>query len=110
MKKYFNKLALLLVAISTSPLMAFAQEELADAANEVAQGKDWAVLLTGAGVMAVAVVAGTVAQGKSLSVCLEYIGRNPETAGKMFTPMIIGLAMIESLVVLSFVIAILIVL
>ncbi|MGI6680296.1 MAG: hypothetical protein ACOX3T_02225 [Bdellovibrionota bacterium] len=77
---------MLLVAISTSPLMAFAQEELADAASEVAQGKDWAVILSGAAVMAVAVVAGTVSQGKALSVCLEYIGRNPETASKMFTP------------------------
>ena len=103
MKKYFNKLVLLLAAVVSSPLMALAQEE-------GSTGKDWGVTLSAAIVMALAAAAGTTAQGKAIAVCLEYIGRNPEAKDQMFTPMIIGLAMIESLVVLSFVIAILIVL
>lgn len=102
MKKYINKLVLLLGALMCSPLVAFAQEE-------AASSKSWAVTFGGAIVMALAAVGGTTAQGKALSVCLEFIGRNPEAKDQMFTPMIIGLAMIESLVVLSFVIAIMIV-
>lgn len=102
MKRYVNKLTLLLASIVASPLMAVAQDE-------ATQGKDWCVTLSAAVVMALAAISGTTAQGKALSCCLEYIGRNPQAKDQMFTPMIIGLAMIESLVVLSFVIAIMIV-
>ncbi len=102
MKRYVNKLTLLLASVVASPLMAFAQEG-------VNQGKDGVVMGTAAAVMALAAISGTTAQGKALSCCLEYIGRNPQAKDQMFTPMIIGLAMIESLVVLSFVIAIMIV-
>ena len=100
MKKYFNKLVLLLVAIISSPLAALAQD---------GTGKSWGVAFGAAIVMGLAAFGGTTAQGKALSSCLEFIGRNPDAKDQMFTPMIIGLAMIESLVVLSFVIAILIV-
>ena len=83
--------------------MALAQEE-------VKQGKDWAVTLGGAIVMAIAALGGTTAQGRALATCLEFIGRNPDAKDQMFVPMMVGLAMIESLVVLSFVIAIILVL
>jgi F-type H+-transporting ATPase subunit c len=36
---------------------------------------------------------------------LEGIARNPNASGKIFTPMIIGLALIESLVIYALVIA-----
>lgn len=48
---------------------------------------------------------GTMAQGKVASSALEGIARNPEAQGKIFTPMILGMALIESLVILGFVIA-----
>ncbi|WP_461393316.1 ATP synthase F0 subunit C, partial [Deferrisoma sp.] len=41
---------------------------------------------------------------------LEGIARNPAASGKLVTPMIIGLAMIESLVIYALVIALMIVL
>jgi F-type H+-transporting ATPase subunit c len=49
---------------------------------------------------------GTLGQSSAIKAALESIGRNPSAAGKVFTPMVIGLALIESLVILSFVIAI----
>ncbi|MBD66950.1 MAG: hypothetical protein CME62_17235 [Halobacteriovoraceae bacterium] len=48
---------------------------------------------------------GTFAQGKAASAALEGIARNPEAQGKIFTPMLLGMALIESLVILAFVIA-----
>ena len=100
MKKYVNRLALLVAAICCSPLMALAQEE------GTAKG-DWQFICAAA-VMALAAVAGTTAQGKAVATALEYIGRNPEAKDPIFIPLILGLAMIESLVVLAFVIAILV--
>lgn len=52
-----------------------------------------------------AALGGTMAQGKAASAALEGIARNPEAQGKIFTPMILGMALIESLVILGFVIA-----
>lgn len=48
---------------------------------------------------------GTQGQGKAAAAALEGIARNPEAQGKIFTPMLIGMALIESLVILGFVIA-----
>ncbi|MGI6294773.1 MAG: ATP synthase F0 subunit C [Armatimonadota bacterium] len=53
----------------------------------------------------VAVIGGGLAQGKTAAAALEAIGRQPEAAGKIQTAMIIGLALIESLVIYAFLIA-----
>ncbi|MGK0289114.1 MAG: F-type H+-transporting ATPase subunit c [bacterium] len=48
---------------------------------------------------------GALGQGKAVSAALEGIGRNPGAADKMFVPMIVGLALIESLVIYALLIA-----
>jgi F-type H+-transporting ATPase subunit c len=48
---------------------------------------------------------GALGQGKTAAAALEGIARNPAAQGKIFVPMIIGLALIESLVLYAFVIA-----
>ena len=49
---------------------------------------------------------GALGQGKTATAALEGIARNPAAQSKIFLPMIIGLALIESLVLYAFVIAI----
>lgn len=61
--------------------------------------------LAGALVLGLAVLGGASAQGKAAAVALEGIARNPAAADKLFTPMIIALALIESLVIYALVIA-----
>lgn len=53
----------------------------------------------------IAVIGGGLAQGKAAAAALEAISRQPEAASKIQTAMIIGLALIESLVIYAFVIA-----
>ena len=48
---------------------------------------------------------GALGQGKTAAAALEGIARNPTAQNKIFVPMIIGLALIESLVLYGFVIA-----
>jgi F-type H+-transporting ATPase subunit c len=48
---------------------------------------------------------GTYAQGRATSAALEGIARQPSAAPRIQTPMILGLALIESLVLFAFVIA-----
>ena len=63
------------------------------------------IALAAAIAIGMAALGGTMAQGKVASSALEGIARNPEAQGKIFTPMILGMALIESLVILGFVIA-----
>ena len=53
----------------------------------------------------IAVLSGAMAQGKAAAAALESIARQPEAAGKLQTAMIIGLALIESLVIYALLIS-----
>ncbi len=48
---------------------------------------------------------GALGQGRATAAALEGISRNPGAAGRIQTPMILGLALIESLVLFAFLIA-----
>ena len=53
----------------------------------------------------IAALGGTLGQGRAAASALEGIARNPGAANKVQTPMILGLALMESLVILAWVIA-----
>ncbi|MCB9094746.1 MAG: ATP synthase F0 subunit C [Halobacteriovoraceae bacterium] len=94
-----KKTMLILVSLMTASF-AFAQDGMgaAYAPNTFAA--------LGAGLcIALAAIGGAFAQGRAASVALEGIARNPAASDKLFTPMIIALALIESLVIYAFVIA-----
>jgi F-type H+-transporting ATPase subunit c len=84
------------------PVLAFAQEEKVGAnANDI---KSWAA--AGAGLaIGLGVLGGALGQGRAAAAALEGISRNPGASARIQTPMILGLALIESLVLLAFVIA-----
>jgi len=86
--------------------MAFAQhaEEAAGAGST-----NSAIALAAGLAIAIAAAGGGLAQGKAIAAALEGIARNPGAAGKVMTPMIIGLALIESLVIYALVIALILV-
>lgn len=56
-----------------------------------------------------AAVGGTLGQGKIGSSAMEGLARNPQAQKNMFTSMILGLVFIESIVIFSLVISILMV-
>ena len=86
--------------VTLSPL-ALAAEEGGGAGSLVKFG-----LALGAGIgLAIAAFGGALGQGRTAAAALEGIARNPGAADRMFVPMILGLAFIESLVLYAFVIA-----
>ena len=89
------------IAIGT-PAIAFAQS--AAASNKFDSNMGIAI---GAGIaIGLAVLGGGLGQGRGTAAALEGISRNPGAASRIQTPMILGLALIESLVLFAFVIAI----
>ena len=79
---------------------AFAQE-----AGEAASHGGAGVALAAGLAIALAAFGGALGQGKAAAAALEGIARNPDAAGKIQTPMIIALALIESLVIYALLIA-----
>jgi F-type H+-transporting ATPase subunit c len=59
--------------------------------------------------IAFAAIGGALSQSRGLTSALDGIARNPAASGKIVTPMIIGLAMIESLVIYSLLVSLLVV-
>ncbi len=86
---------------------ALAAEAGAAAGEGGGEARMWIVISAGFG-MAIATTAGAMSQSKGLTAALDGIARNPSAAGQMVTPMIIGLALIESLVIYTLIIAFLI--
>jgi F-type H+-transporting ATPase subunit c len=67
----------------------------------------WMAIAAGFGI-GLAAFGGALGQGRAAAAALEGIARNPGASGKLLTPLILGLALIESLVIYAFVITILI--
>ena len=99
MKKMNVKL-LALMLFAAVP--AFAQE----AGGNAAWGFTGGMIAIGAGIcMGIAVLGGTLGQSKVASAALDGSARNPDASGKFMLPLILGLALIESLVLFAFLIA-----
>lgn len=100
-----KKLSLYVAVISAFiayPALALAQG--ADAASNKFDTGGMIGLAAGIAI-GIAALGGTLAQGRATAAALEGIARQPNAQSKIQTPMILGLALIESLVLFAFVIA-----
>lgn len=92
--------ALLFVAVAS---VALAAEEGAAAGGD-SNVKAVIALAAGFGI-AIAAFGGALGQSRAIAAGLEGIARNPSAQNKIFIPMIVGLALIESLVIYALVIS-----
>lgn len=100
-----NKLAAVAATLVTlASTSAFAQEAAKAAETNKLDVQAWAAAAAGFAI-GLAVLGGALGQGRAAAAALEGISRNPGAAPKIQTPMILGLALIESLVLFAFLIA-----
>lgn len=103
MKKKLLAFASMLPTLFVSSV-AFAQESTANVSNNHDTNMALAI---GAGLgIGIAAFGGSLGQGRAAAAALEGIARNPNASDKLFTPMILVLALIESLAIYALVIAI----
>jgi F-type H+-transporting ATPase subunit c len=100
LKSKLSLSAVVTLALVLVPGLAFAE----DAAANKYSSNAWLAAAAGFAI-GVAALGGALAQGRAAAAALEGISRNPGAAARIQTPMILGLALIESLVLLSWVIA-----
>jgi len=67
----------------------------------------WCMIAAGFG-MAIGSFGTGIGQGLAINKAVEGVARNPNASGKILTTMMIGLAMIESLAIYVFVVAMII--
>ncbi|MEW6614578.1 MAG: ATP synthase F0 subunit C [Thermodesulfobacteriota bacterium] len=94
-------LFLLVVTLFSIVPMAFAAEEGGVLDSTVKS----AIAIASGFAIGIAAFGGGLGQGRAIAAGLEGIARNPGASGQIMTPMIIGLALIESLVIYAFVIS-----
>ena len=104
LKSKLSVIAAIATALIIVPAMAFAQEA---GANKHDSNK-WVAASAGFAI-GLAALGGTMGQGRATASALEGISRNPGAAARIQTPMILGLALIESLVLFALVIAVMLV-
>ncbi len=75
-------------------------------AEGLAENYGWIALAAGLAI-GIAALGGGIGQGRAAAAALDGIARNPGAAGQIRGPMILGLALIESLVIYALIIALL---
>lgn len=86
------------LAVFATTAVAFAQEGGAEHHG----GSGLMALAIGIGI-GIAALGGALGQSRAAAAALEGIARNPNASDKVFVPMILGLAFIESLVLFAWV-------
>ena len=94
------KVVLIALVLVMTASAAFAQ----DATTTTTSGVRWGAIAA-AFVLGIAAAAGAIGQSRAIVAACEGIARNPGAAGPIRLVMIIGLALIESLVIYALVIA-----
>ena len=98
MKKIWTTCALVALMLLTTAGVALA----ADGGEGVARG----LIALGAGLgLGIAAAGAGLGQGRAVAAAMESIGRNPNAADRIQTPMIIGIAFMEALAIYALVIA-----
>jgi F-type H+-transporting ATPase subunit c len=107
--RIISSLATILIILGISGI-AFAAVDPDQAASVKNQGlaSNYGLIALGAGLgIGLAALGGGIGQGRAAAGALEGIARNPGAAGQIRGPMILGLALIESLVIYALIIALL---
>ena len=107
--KILSSLATLLVIFGSSSFfgsLAYAQGADANAVRTQGLANGYGLIALAAGLgIGIAALGGGIGQGRATAAALDGIARNPGAAGQVRGAMILGLALIESLVIYALIIA-----
>jgi F-type H+-transporting ATPase subunit c len=99
-----KKIIIMTAVLALMAVAGFAQGETATTTTTTSNGVAWGPLAA-AFVLGLAAAAGAIGQSRAIVAACEGIARNPGAAGPIRLAMIIGLALIESLVIYALIIA-----
>lgn len=83
-------------------VLVFAAPALAQGAAGANTGGGSLITFSGALAVAIAALGGALGDGRAIAAACEGTARNPAAGGRIFTMMLIGLALVETLVLFTF--------
>ena len=93
-----------LTALVSAVLLVLSNGAAFAAEGDMDPSRGWIALAAGLAI-AVAGFGAALGQGRAVAAAMESIGRNPNAAERIQTPMIIGIAFMEALAIYALVIA-----
>jgi F-type H+-transporting ATPase subunit c len=81
---------------------AMAQVPGAAGAGDHSTGNSWVFPAMGSFAVGIAALGGALGDGRAISAACEGTARNPAAGGRIFTMLLLGLALIETLVLFTF--------
>ena len=88
----------MLITVATAAAQAPATTGAADHAT----GHSWFFPAMGSFAVAIAALGGALGDGRAIAAACEGTARNPGAGGRIFTMLLLGLALIETLVLFTF--------
>jgi F-type H+-transporting ATPase subunit c len=98
-KARFLLMSALIALIGTGAVMAQAPGQ---PGAPTGSGNTWVVPALGSFAVAIAAFGAALADGRAISAACEGAARNPGAGGRIFTMLMLGLALIETLVLFTF--------
>src|SRR5215510_3213901 len=92
-------MSVLMMLITVATAMA---QSPAAAAAEKGTGSTWFFPAMGSFAVGIAAFGGALGDGRAIAAACEGTARNPGAGGRIFTMLILGLALIETLVLFTF--------
>ena len=93
-------MAVLMILITV--VGAMAQSPAAVAAEHSTGGSSWFFPAMGSFAVGIAALGGALGDGRAIAAACEGTARNPGAGGRIFTMLLLGLALIETLVLFTF--------
>ncbi|HJZ69918.1 MAG TPA: ATP synthase F0 subunit C [Blastocatellia bacterium] len=100
MRLFVMSALMLLITVATA--MAQAASPAAMAAEKGTPGGSWFFPAMGSFAVGIAALGGALGDGRAIAAACEGTARNPGAGGRIFTMLLLGLALIETLVLFTF--------
>ena len=95
-------LSALVTLVTVATAMAQAPGATGAAAGDHSTGNSWFFPAMGSFAVAIAALGGALGDGRAIAAACEGTARNPGAGGRIFTMLLLGLALIETLVLFTF--------
>jgi F-type H+-transporting ATPase subunit c len=103
--KMMKKMKMVFYALAGSTVATLGSASTALASPEGGSGQEGLIAIAAGIAIAGAAAGAGIGQGRAVGQAMESIGRNPNAADRIQTPMIIGIAFMEALAIYALVIA-----
>ncbi|HWN98299.1 MAG TPA: ATP synthase F0 subunit C [Blastocatellia bacterium] len=96
------KLRLFVMSVLMTLLVVGTAAAQTPGAAEHSAGNSWFFPALGSFAVGIAAVGGAIGDGRAIAAACEGTARNPGAGGRIFTMLLLGLALIETLVLFTF--------